>query len=286
MNVFKKTRQAQFKLYTKWFRMVGLRGHACRIRRAHHFYAMLRLNPDTDQCSSRLLVLSLDLFGEETKQMCFSATASFATAAATGVIGVVTIMRVEKWYEAPLAATPLIFSIQQATEGLLWLSIGGTKVLLPVTVLANVFAMFALALWPLYSPLAVGLVEGEFRRRILMVLLFAVGIVLAIYGLTGIAKSSYTACVVGNSISYSNSHPYSNLALAAYVACTCLPPLLSSHRSLWAFGLLVVSGFVVSTVFYVATQFSVWCFFAAVGSVAVYMYFAREPRQETHSVAG
>lgn len=218
--------------------------------------------------------------------MCFSATASFLTAAATGAVGVVTIMRVEKWYEAPLAATPLIFSIQQATEGLLWLSIGGTKLPLSVAVLANVFAMFALALWPLYSPLAVGLVEGEFRRRTFMVLLFAVGITLAIYGLTGIAESSYTACVVGNSISYSNNHPYSNLALAAYVACTCLPPLLSSHRSLWVFGLLVVTGFIVSAIFYVATQFSVWCFFAAAGSVAIYMYFVREPHPKTHPVGG
>jgi hypothetical protein len=220
------------------------------------------------------------------KPMCFSATASFVTAAATGAVGVITIMRVERWYEVPLAATPLIFSIQQATEGLLWLSLGGTTVLLPVTVLANVFVIFALALWPLYSPLAVGLVEGEFRRRILMGLLFVAGIVVAIYGVTGIAEFSYTGCVVGKSISYSNGHPYSNLALAAYVACTCLPPLLSSHRSLWVFGILVAAGLAISTAFFVATQFSVWCFFAAAGSVAVYMYFSREPQPEKRPVAG
>ena len=119
-----------------------------------------------------------------------------------------------------------------------------------------------------------------------MLLLFAVGILVAIYGATGIAEFSYTGCVIGNSISYSNGHAYSNLALAAYVACTCLPSLLSSHRSLWVFGLVVASGLAVSTVFFVATQFSVWCFFAAAGSVAIYMFFARQPRQEAHSVAG
>jgi hypothetical protein len=34
----------------------------------------------------------------------------------------------------------------------------------------------------------------------------------------------------------------------------------------------------VSTVFFAVASFSVWCFFAAAGSVAVYAYFAWSPK--------
>ena len=55
--------------------------------------------------------------------MCFSASASFVTAAITGAIGIVTLTRVNEPRELPFAATPLLFALQQAVEGLLWLNL-------------------------------------------------------------------------------------------------------------------------------------------------------------------
>jgi len=49
--------------------------------------------------------------------MCFSATASFAVAGASGLAGAFTISRAKKLREVPLAAIPLVFAAQQAIEG-------------------------------------------------------------------------------------------------------------------------------------------------------------------------
>lgn len=206
--------------------------------------------------------------------MCFSATASFVTAAATGAVGIATLARTRQWNEVPLAAIPLTFAVQQAVEGALWLSLGGAKLPVSQVLLANMFAIFALSLWPVYAPVAVGLVETAAWRRRAMVLLFLLGLAVAIYGAKNISDAPYAACIVGHSLSYINGRLYPDIAMAAYVAATCLPALLSSHRALWLFGLLVAGGLAVSVAFFFEAQLSVWCFFAAVGSLAVYAYFA------------
>jgi len=206
--------------------------------------------------------------------MCFSATASFMTSAATSAAGVAALSRMRRPGELPLAAIPLVFGAQQAVEGLLWLSLGGTAIPIPDLVLADAFAVLALVVWPVLSPLAIGLVEPERGRRFALAILCALGVGVAVYGLGGIATAPYKACIAGRSLVYANGHAYANVALAAYVASTCLPPLLSSNRSLWVFGVLVAAGLVVSTFLFFAALFSVWCFFAATGSIAIYAFFA------------
>ncbi|THD66260.1 DUF6629 family protein, partial [Phenylobacterium sp.] len=53
--------------------------------------------------------------------MCFSATASFTAAAVTGSLGLVAMARTRQLHDLPLAATPVLFAVQQVTEGLIWL---------------------------------------------------------------------------------------------------------------------------------------------------------------------
>lgn len=207
--------------------------------------------------------------------MCFSAAASFATSAATIAAGGAGLLWLKRAREIPLAIIPLAFGMQQAVEGLLWLSLGGVRLPFSNALLADIFAAFALVLWPVLSPLAVGLVEPDRRRRWAMMALLTVGVAVALYGATGMAAAPYRACVAGHSLAYDNGHPYLNAAMAAYIASTCLSPLLSSHRALLMFGLLVTLGLIVSTFLYFAALFSVWCFFAAAGSVAVLLFFAR-----------
>ena len=93
--------------------------------------------------------------------MCFSATASFVTAGTTAIIGVVALTRANGPRELPLAATPILFALQQGIEGLLWLD-------LPVapdgplsTGLTLLYLFFAEVFWPIFVPIAVLLVEPE-----------------------------------------------------------------------------------------------------------------------------
>ena len=54
--------------------------------------------------------------------MCFSATASFISGATLCVIGVATLKQTKAPAEVPIALIPLLFGIQQLTEGVIWLS--------------------------------------------------------------------------------------------------------------------------------------------------------------------
>ncbi len=52
--------------------------------------------------------------------MCFSATASFTAGAALTAVGGFTVHKSQGKIELPLALVPLLFGIQQLTEGVLW----------------------------------------------------------------------------------------------------------------------------------------------------------------------
>ena len=57
--------------------------------------------------------------------MCFSATASFAAGTALSAVGGLTLRKSQGKVELPLALVPLLFGVQQFSEGFLWLSLGG-----------------------------------------------------------------------------------------------------------------------------------------------------------------
>jgi hypothetical protein len=86
-------------------------------------------------------------------------------------------------------------------------------------------------------------------------------------------------CIVEDSLSYSNGTAYSPLELGAYIVCVTCPLLLASDKILRGFGMIVVTGLAISTLFYFVSSISVWCFFAAAGSVTVYLFF-RAPSED------
>lgn len=91
--------------------------------------------------------------------MCFSSTASFATAGLTGVIGLLCLRRVKRRRELLLAAVPLIFALQQAIEGALWLILPTMPRDRLAAALTLAFLLLAQVLWPVWAPLAAGVVE-------------------------------------------------------------------------------------------------------------------------------
>ena len=206
--------------------------------------------------------------------MCFSATASFSAAATLGLVGAISVGKASIWQERPLAAIPLVFAAQQIMEGGLWLTLGGAHLPVGPSLLANAFAFVALAVWPVYSPVALALVEPNRARRLIMLGLVTLGIIVACFGAMHTAIHPYAGCIVAHSIFYSNSAPYPHLMFGAYLICTCLPPVLSSHKALRWFGAIVIGGFIAAALFYLRSRFSVFCFFAALASVTVYLHFA------------
>lgn len=203
--------------------------------------------------------------------MCFSATASFSAAGLLAMTGIATLTQVKKRAELPLALTPLFFAVQQAVEGALWLTVPEGRI--HSLLLANIFSAMALVIWPVLIPLAVALVEREAPRRLVMLLLLPAGIGVAVYSAGTTLAHPYLAWPVGYALTYVDNHSYSPTMLATYLICTCLPPLLSSSRTLNLFGVIVAAGLGIAMLAFYEDFVSVWCFFAALASFTLLVFF-------------
>ena len=171
----------------------------------------------------------------------------------------------------PLAVVPLLFAVQQVIEGLLWRAVPDGRD--HTTALATLFATIALIVWPLLIPIAIALVEREAPRRLAMLILVPAGIGVAVNYAAIMLIRPYRAWPVGHTLTYVNNHPISPVMLGIYIICACIPPLLSSSRILNLFGVIVIFGLAVSFLAFYESFISVWCFFAALASIAIWRFF-------------
>lgn len=207
--------------------------------------------------------------------MCFSAPASFVTAAVTAIAGAAAVRQAQDRREVPLASIPLFFAAQQAVEGLLWLAAPVSPDAACPSVLTGTFLIFALVFWPVYAPLATLLVEPEPARRRLIGGCLVIGVGVAAYLLHAIFTASNGASIMGGHIVYESDPPPSPLVGPFYLAATGLAPALSSHRALNLLALIVIAGSLIAWFMYWEAFVSVWCFFAAAASAVILVHFAR-----------
>ncbi|MFC1542780.1 DUF6629 family protein [Pseudomonadota bacterium] len=209
--------------------------------------------------------------------MCFSATASFVVGGSLAAVGVATLRRAADRSELPFASIPLLFGIQQLVEGFLWFSIQNEMPLLK-TYTTYTFTMFSHLIWPIFVPYAVALMEPvrtirPWRKRVMWGFRIT-GMVVAMLLLQLVATQPLVA-VVDQHIIYVTPFFYDWPMIVAYIAATCVVCFFSSHSKVWLFGLMVLIFFFVSYWFYTKAFFSVWCFFAAILSLIIYMHFRR-----------
>ena len=213
--------------------------------------------------------------------MCFSATASFTAGAALLGIGALTLKRTSRGAEIPFASIPVLFGLQQLVEGGLWLTFLDQAPHLN-SILTHIYALFSHVLWPIFVPLAVLLLEVvPWRRKALKALALG-GAITGLYLLYFWVMDPTTSKVVGLHIRYDSPHFYIKPILALYVLGTCVSSLLSSHAAVRWFGAVSLASYAVAAAFYSIWFISVWCFFAAVMSASVWLYF-RLPRPSAES---
>lgn len=212
------------------------------------------------------------------ESVCFSATASFVTAAVLAVAGAVTLSRVNEPRELPLAATPMLFALQQGIEGMLWLTLPTAPDGAISTGLTYLFLFFAGVLWPVYAPVAVLLIEPDQRRRHFMFACLAIGICVAANLFWWILTRGHGAAILGGHIVYGADDRRVDVVGLAYLAVTGLPLLLSSRRTVVALGAIVLSGSAIAYAFYWEAFVSVWCFFAAAASGVILYHFESSHR--------
>jgi hypothetical protein len=203
--------------------------------------------------------------------MCFSVEASFIVAAGTGSIGLATFNRARSTSLRWLALVPEFFALQQASEGLVWLHLSGNIEVASLGRIAQaIYLIFAMVFWPIYAPFAIMMSEKVRFRRIVCSLLVAVGLLVSAFNALQLVIGSETPAVLGHSIKYGYGDGDFSWRLT-YGIVSLIPLFISSLRKMWILGGLALLGFVVSDSLYHEAFVSVWCFYAAVISIALYL---------------
>lgn len=210
--------------------------------------------------------------------MCFSPEVSFASAAALVPVGLWCLGTARKkapqlW---PIAVVPIVFGIQQASEGLVWLAIqGGHSRLGTAAGLAYLF--FAIAFWPVWFSTSAVMIEPQIGRRhflsawaVVSTGWFWLGYLPVLTDPNGAASYVYHHSIRYERVDGFVHDPLLRWTLRVlYVLTSSIPLLVSSwRRVLMAPVLLGVGSAAVAALLYDHAFTSVWCLWSAVLSVA------------------
>lgn len=203
--------------------------------------------------------------------MCFSATASFTAGVVLLGIGTLTLKSARLTRELPFAAIPLLFAIQQLSEGAIWLTFRYEAPLLN-TVMTQLYSFFSHVLWPVYVPIAVMLIEPPGRRWQALLVFVAAGVAVGAYLLYFMVAFPIVSRPIGHHIEYVSPHFFAVVVMTLYLLSTTVSPMLSTHRMVNVFGVLALLSFAAAYFYYATWFISVWCFFAAILSVTVFFH--------------
>lgn len=209
--------------------------------------------------------------------MCFSATASFVAGGVLMATGGAAIKVCQNKKHIPFASIPLLFGIQQVSEGFLWLALEKQQYSHWETNSTYFFLFFAQILWPFWVPFSIRLMEISPRIKQRLNFILWIGIIASTY--LGYCLLNYNpkASISGYHIRYDLNFPfyfvwYSGLF---YFIPTVIPALISSVKNMKYLGLIILISFMVSKLFYDEHLISIWCYFAAVLSSIVYLIIKR-----------
>jgi hypothetical protein len=205
--------------------------------------------------------------------MCFSAGASFTSGVVISTIGVLAVKQVYKPSQIAFAIIPLLFGFQQLAEGCLWLTLPGTDFILVRKISTYVFLLMAQIIWSWLIPLSVLLMEEEPGRRKILRVMVAIGVALSMYYSYFLLFFKVTSQILDCHILYTTESPES-LALPTfilYLAITIAPFFVSSIKRMYLLGIIMALSCLMSAIFYKLYLTSVWCFFAAIISIFIFL---------------
>lgn len=221
--------------------------------------------------------------------MCFSATASFGAAAVLGTIGVVSVRKASGPSHIPFALVPVLFSLQQLSEGILWLSLSHDHLLSWKEPATYFFLFFAQFLWTWWIPWSLYKMELDSLRKKLLYITFFLGLCcsailgyrLYLYGVYAGIEHHHIRYDIGTTQSLMIT------SSALYVISILVPFFISSTARIKVPGILLVVSILATRFFYKNYFISVWCFFAALLSVSViYVLLSARRKEEAAQAIG
>jgi hypothetical protein len=214
--------------------------------------------------------------------MCFSAGASFASGIVISAIGVATVKEVYKPSQRVFAIIPLLFGIQQLAEGCLWITLSGTDFVIVKKISTYVFLITAQVLWSFVIPLSVLLMEVEPRRKKVLWVLLVIGILLSLYYAYYLFFFNVTSQILDCHILYNTESPQSRAlpTFMFYLAVTIAPFFVSRIKRMYLLGIIMSLSCLTAAIFYKLYLTSVWCFFAAIISIFIYLILRESKKAE------
>lgn len=204
--------------------------------------------------------------------MCFSAGASFVGGAVITAIGVMTVRSNSDPSRCLFASIPLIFGVQQISEGFVWVALQSSGNDLMLNISSYIFLVLAVVIWPFMLPLSVLLMEKVKRRKHVLRFFLVVGLLTSLYYSIRLIIHDVDPRIVSHHIKYADEFPrrWAQSVFIAYLIATLTPIFISSVRKMWIFGILVTVSCLITGIFFKEYLTSVWCFFAALISVIIW----------------
>jgi hypothetical protein len=203
--------------------------------------------------------------------MCFSLEASIAGGIVLSTIGVTAVRKVNVPSQYAFAAIPLVFGIQQFSEGAVWLSLQHPAYAQFEPYGTNMFLFVARVLWPILMPLSILLMEEERRKKRILRIMLVMGTTVGMYYSYCLLFLNVSPNISGHHIQYISDYPeaMADPVFSLYVLAAIPPLFVSSIKKTQLLGVLFLLSVFVTGIFYLQYLTSVWCFFAAIVSVVI-----------------
>ncbi len=212
--------------------------------------------------------------------MCFSAVASFTTAALLLPLGIYAskIAWLKDLRYLSLTIVPILFGIQQGIEGMEWLSLKTSPTDI-VRFWALVFLFFAYGFWLVCPALAMLILDRRPQAKPLFLAIALIGFVFgaSMYLPLFIHPDWLTVIIRQNSIVYQTQMIYDrflsrDMVHVIYLVIVLCPLYLSNLDRIRLFAGLVALSMIASLYFFNYAFVSIWCFWVAIlSSYIIYM---------------
>jgi hypothetical protein len=203
--------------------------------------------------------------------MCFSATASFGASAMLASIGILSINKAKTSSLKVMAIIPFVFSMQQFSEGWVWLSLtnqgfDGWKI--PGMYL---FLFFAEVAWPICISYAMMRIEKIARRKMILRGIFFISILLSAVLAYSLFVFHSDVRVMGNHVMYTidTSESFKSFTNMIYILTAVIPPFISSMNKAKWIGVVLIVSYIIAKVFFENYIISIWCYFATIISFII-----------------
>ncbi len=219
--------------------------------------------------------------------MCFSAVSSISAGVVLSGAGVLTLKKAGTTNQVVFASIPLLFAIQQFTEGVLWIALQDPAYQHLQGVATYNFLFFAQILWPIWVPLGVFIMEISENRSAALKILVTIGALVSSYLGYCLLNFPVKAVAEAGHIAYEQQYPAALGKSVGYLyfLATVVPLFVSRITWMWTMGHAVAVSLLITALLYTDYIISVWCFFSAIISIIVLLIIVRYNETTRHSMA-